>query len=33
MSSTEPFHYTLDENEILPGDYLVSEVGILATCV
>lgn len=31
MSSTQPFYYTI--GEILLGDYLVSEVGILAACV
>jgi hypothetical protein len=33
MSSTEPFDYIIGESDILPGDYLVCEVGILAACV
>jgi len=33
MSSTELFDYIVGESEILPGEYLLSEVGILVACV
>jgi hypothetical protein len=33
MSSTESYDYIIGESEILPGGYLVTEVGFLAACV